>query len=897
MELADGFEANYTIDDETNTATITITKVADYGLAGEMTLAKLPVRILYYDTDINIDGYTAETYWTTYAFWAQDMKMDVDKGVITYVDGYKSNVLNTFSNEEFHVDTEMYTSMANMDKAYFAEHGTTHVHTPVALEDKASTCSEAGYTDRTFCEGCNSVVDWGEALPTTEHNYTLNGDKLTCACGMLSTESGLIIEGGKSYYAINGKLLSGWQMVGEDWYYFDKTTYAGVDGDRTTEEGIKYNFDNGRVTDGVWKKTSSGTRYWYGPGYYKDTSPDLSSSKPVVIHGNTYLFNRYGYMQTGIAKSGEGDYNGIEVTYVYYDCGTNGIATRIEGPFSDGYFYLSGIRQKAYKVLEHDGNWYYIGNHNYYAKSKTIFVEEKLLANTGLPAGYFTVDESGKMSVANGPDADGYFYLDGARQKAYHIYEFEGNYYYVSDGHKLVVNKTTYLTDALLAETGLSAGYYTFDESGKMAVKNGPDADGFFYINGIRQKAYQVLEHDGNWYYVGNYNKFVTNNSIFVEAKLLEGKPLTSGFYEFDESGKMTIKNGPASDGYLYINGARQKAYQVYEYAGDYYYVADNHKIVTNKILNLTSSLIGDLELTPAYYEADAEGKLTVLDGPASDGYFYLDGVRQKAYQIIKYGEDYYYVSNYNKYLVNKTVFVETKLLEGTPLKAGNYDFDAEGKMVLKNGPDADGYFYLKGVKQKAYQVIEFEGNYYYIGNYNKYLVNKTVFVESKLLEGTPLKAGHYDFDAEGKMVLKNGPDADGYFYLKGVKQSAYQVIEFEGNYYYIGDYNKYVVNKRVFVESKFLEGTPLKQGNYEFDENGKMILKNGPNADGYFYINGVKQLAYQVIEFEGNFYYVSDGHKYAVNKTTFIDTKYLEGTGLKKGSYSFDAEGKMILK
>ncbi|MBR6559012.1 MAG: phosphodiester glycosidase family protein, partial [Clostridia bacterium] len=298
MELAEGFTASYTIAEETNTATITITRTGTNYDSGAAVLAKLPVRILYFDTDIKTPGYTAETYWTSYPFWAQDMKMDVDMGLITFTNG----TTGTFSNEEFHVDTEMYTIMAGMDKAYFTEHGTTHVHTPVAIEDKAATCSEYGYTGRTFCYGCNSPVEWGTIIPATGHTFEISGDKLSCACGTESTATGLISYEGKNYYAVNGKLTGGWITVDDEWYCFDTKTFAGLDGEHYNEQAVLFRYDNGRLISGSWAKTKTGTRYWYGPGYYRDMSPELSSARPYEIDGKTYLFDRNGYMKTGIAR-------------------------------------------------------------------------------------------------------------------------------------------------------------------------------------------------------------------------------------------------------------------------------------------------------------------------------------------------------------------------------------------------------------------------------------------------------------------------------------------------------------------------------------------------------------------------------------------------------------------
>ena len=57
--LAEGFTSTYTIDEENNTANIVITRTGENTQTGEATLASLPVRVIYYDTDINIEGYTA----------------------------------------------------------------------------------------------------------------------------------------------------------------------------------------------------------------------------------------------------------------------------------------------------------------------------------------------------------------------------------------------------------------------------------------------------------------------------------------------------------------------------------------------------------------------------------------------------------------------------------------------------------------------------------------------------------------------------------------------------------------------------------------------------------------------------------------------------------------------
>ena len=607
MELASGFTADYTINNETNTATITINRTGDNAQTGAAVLAKIPVRIIYFDTDINVPGFTAETYWTTYNFFAQDMKMDVDKGLITHVDGSTS----TFSNEEFHVDTEMYTTnqeMSMVDPEYLTTHGSTHVHTPAAIADKAPTCTENGYTGRTFCEGCNSPVEWGTTIPASDHTYEVVDGKLACECGAAITGTGLQTVDGKNYYTVNGNLTSGWITVEDEWYYFDATTYTGVDGEQVADQGIAFVFDNGRVTSGVWARNSTGKRYWYGPGYYKDTSAEARSCRPYEIDGNTYLFNRQGYMQTGVVFYCH-TFSGTSADIYYYDCGDDGVATLLTGPYND-YFYKDGVQQKCYQLVEFEGNYYFINDGHKIAKDKTLYLSDKFLESMDLTAGSYHFDSDGKMVLKKGLQEDGTFYLNGVQQKCYQLVEFEGNYYFVNDGHKIAKNKTLYLSDKFLEGTDLTAGSYYFDSDGKMIIKNGLQEDGTFYLNNVQQKCYQLVEFEGNYYFVNDGHKIAKNKTLYLSDKFLEGTDLTAGSYYFDSDGKMIIKNGLQEDGTFYLNNVQQKCYQLVEFEGNYYFVNDGHKIAKNKTLYLSDKFLEGTDLTADSYYFDAEGKM-----------------------------------------------------------------------------------------------------------------------------------------------------------------------------------------------------------------------------------------------------------------------------------------------
>ena len=477
MVLTEGFTADYTINEETNTATLTITRTGSNAQTGKAVLASLPVRILYFDTDIKVPGFTAQTYWTTYNFFAQDMKMDVDMGLITHVDGTKT----TFSNEEFHVDTEMYTTNQAIDKTYFVEHGTTHVHTPVAIGEIAPTCTTPGYKGGTFCYECNSPVEWGEVTdPATGHTYEVDTveRKISCDCGSTITGTGLQNVDGKNYYTVIGRLTRNWIGIDDNWYYFDPVTFAGVNGKQTADRGIEFVFDNGRVTENVWVTTDSGTRYWYGPDYYKDTSADYYSSRPYEIDGKTYLFNRQGYMQTGItyylyAYSGDGNH-----TIYYYDCGEDGEATLLTGPYNN-YFYVGGVKQKAYQFIEFNGDFYFVSDGHKIAKDTKIYLSEKHVEGKtfadgrAILPGTYEFDADGKMVIPelkHGVVGD-YLYINDVKQIRYQLVEFEGNYYFINDGDKVAKDIKLYLSEKFVAGTDLPVGLYSFDAEGKLIRK------------------------------------------------------------------------------------------------------------------------------------------------------------------------------------------------------------------------------------------------------------------------------------------------------------------------------------------------------------------------------------------------------------------------------------------
>lgn len=444
-------------------------------------------------------------------------------------------------------------------------------------------------------------------------------------------------------------------------------------------------------------------------------------------------------------------------------------------------------------------------------------------------------------------------------------------------------------------------------------VLNGPQANGLFYVDGVMQKAYKLLQYDGSWYFIAENHKYVKDVTRNLSASVVEGTGIKAGKYYFDADGRMVIPepateaptealNGPVGD-YFYVNGERQKAYQLLQWGDAWYFVAENHKIVKNATRNLSASNIeGTIFTKPGYYYFDEQGRLYDRNGPQADGTFYINNAKQKAYKLCEYNGDYYYVAESNKICRNQERNLTADHLKGTPFLPGKFSFDADGKMLPKNGPQEDGYFYVNNVKQNAYKLCLYEGNYYYVCEYHKYAKDAYRYLSADLLKGTGFSPAYYHFDSEGRLVTKNGPCEDGYFYINNVKQKAYSLKEYDGKFYYICEYNKFAVSQSRNLSATAVDGTRFPAGKYDFDETGAMIIKNGPQDDGYFYLDGVRQRAFQLILFEGHYYFVSNNHQYIKNRTAPVGENvvegmtYEDGTPIKAGYYSFDKHGRMVI-
>ena len=516
---ADGFSSEYSFDPADNgIIELTFNKTSAVSASGEAVIASIPVRAWYPHNALGKNSNWIITQKK--CVYPMDIQLLTKAGLIAFEDGTYA----TFSSEKIQIDSEAMCAYGYIGVNKGNEGGTTtvtswHEHTAEALPDKAATCTEAGYTGRTFCEVCNSVVDWGTTIPATGHDF-VDGECANChekangvidgklyidgvlangvvdgklyADGVLYSGAhledddlyyayvdgvkegkytGLVQIGGKWSYSKLGALSGGWVMIDDEWYYFDTDTLLSVP---TLNNGtVTFSFEeNGKLTSGVWYSDGIGTKYFYGPGYYHGAN-DEYLAKWAIIDGKKYNFDQHGYRSTGIRAL----FDSNEKLPTIYSFGADGVL--------DESFDHTGFIKAA------DGYTYYV------------------VHNKGVHAGLIRIDND-------------YYYVNGACKMV--------------TGIKYVVeNQTNGL---------LPAGQYEFGVDGKMIIKNGIYEEDFCgktirvcYIDGVLQKG--AFEYDGAIYYGSTGNGEIKTGKYYVFAKNGNGLITADGVYNFGEDGKL----------------------------------------------------------------------------------------------------------------------------------------------------------------------------------------------------------------------------------------------------------------------------------------------------------------------------------------------------------------------
>ena len=471
--VADGFKATI---DYNEIAEILTVNVEPEQLIGARTLNKtlvsIPVRVWTYDRFNYVTG-QYETVETMGNKPAVDIKAEIVYGKIT---------LNDKTTTSFGGAIDVPTVLTTISSPY-------HVHdTNLTVLNQDATCTVAGYENRTYCETCESIVDFGTILEAKGHSYVVDGDTLVCEKdGVVVNTTGLVVIGDNVYCLINGKLVTGWQNVDGKYVYVDATTKK-VQVGSVTVSGITYDTDEMGFVKGVWVKDSNGTKYSYGPKFH--------TREWVEIDGEKYYFGTDSYMYTGI-RFIVVNRNNIKEGYRVYKFAEDGkllddmlTATGIFYSEVDGAYYVENGKSAYGGLMFIDGNYYYARTSGEIVCDKAYWTSK---TNNLLPEGSYKFDAEGKMinppvvepeipdttvtpdvtepsekpEVKNGIVTENgmkWWYVDGVKTYG-GLMIIDGDYYYARSSGEIVCGKAYWTSKT---NDILPAASYKFDAEGKM---------------------------------------------------------------------------------------------------------------------------------------------------------------------------------------------------------------------------------------------------------------------------------------------------------------------------------------------------------------------------------------------------------------------------------------------
>lgn len=276
--------------------------------------------------------------------------------------------------------------------------------------------------------------------------------------------------------------------------------------------------------------------------------------------------------------------------------------------------------------------------------------------------------------------------------------------------------------------------------------------------------------------------------------------------------------------------------------------------------------------------------------------FYYIDGVKVGEGLLLIDGY-YYYAKTSSGEIVRGRSYWVTKT-NGLIDKEGEYEFDADGRMILDGFVTVNGatYYYTDGKPALGFTKI---GDDYYLFN-NK---SGKMYSSATLWVGPNdygIVGGMYYFGADGKMVvpdLENGQKAvvvadDGtmYFTVDGARMVS-GIYELDGEYYYAHSSGALAVNESVYLGDCVLG----QKGWYGFGADGKLVRNGfveGKDGSVYYYVDGVRATGFTKIGDDYYLFNVSSGKMYS-NVTLWVGSNTYGITG---GMYYFDADGRMSL-
>ncbi len=824
IAVPEGFQVTASFNEKTLLATITVTRVGEVKATGEAILASIPVRVWDNTASIAPNNYPVI-----------NVDYDIKSGIIAYVDGVsvKDNQISGFGSAMLTVKTTV-QGAGNLS--------TFHDHTAVAVEDLAPTCTADGYTGRTYCDVCKSIVAWGTTVEAKGHSYAINEGVLCCENGCGKTFTG-IWEDGKTY--VDGIVMADGWNADKNMYYVDGKFLTGMQ----VIDGLYYEFDASGITKGSYTgfiKDAAGTHY--------AVLGKLQIGWTADQEGNSYYFDKDTCMVTGEVKI-EG------LLYTFGEDGKLLIGGWSVTPGGTRY-YWAGVMQRGFQVI--DGKTYFFNYSDRYMMTGYVYARESAY---GGDYSWYYLDENGVLicKLDNGlhfAGEDIVYYQNNMPIYAGLVQDENGDYYYINSSKKGVKDCRVWVTKT---NGLLPADFYYFDVNGKL-VENGLCimSEKIIYLqNGEPIYKGLVADEFGDIYYVNSSKQAMTNGRYWV---VRNNGLLPSDFYYIGADGKI-IKNGT----YVDENGNR--------------FNIENYKI------NGLCYVDGNIQ----YYQNGTAIYAGLVKDDNGDIY-YINSSKKAVvsgrYWVVRNNgllpSDFYYIGADGKIVENGTYVDEN----GNRFSIKN--FKINGLCYV----DGDICFYENGTPIYAGLVKDENGDIYYINSSKKAVKDGKYWVTRN---SGVLPSDFYWFDENGKMIQTGlVKDVDGsIYYLENLQKVKSRTVLVDGYYYYFTSSGHAVVGRGYGVYHPYTNGLIL-SGYYQFDEYGRMlnpvILKQGlvRDEDGElrYYVDGAAIYAGLIQDENGDYYYINSA-KVAVKNGKFWVTK--NNNLLPSATYTFDENGRLV--
>ena len=359
-------------------------------------------------------------------------------------------------------------------------------------------------------------------------------------------------------------------------------------------------------------------------------------------------------------------------------------------------------------------------------------------------------------------------------------------------------------------------------------------------------------------------------------------------WYDFGEDGiARDLPDGlfiNPNDGKLYylIGGTSQMG--LHKVDGDYYFFTYDGPAVTSREYYTWET---HCDLPCSTYAFGADGKMVNGLVKMSDGtYYYINGkIQSNAAGITKIGDDYYFVSAIGRVATGKYYCWATKC----ELPVGEYEFDAEGKMLRGIVEKPDGYYYYGNgkINNKTPGLTKIGDDYYFVSSIGRVATGKYYCWATNC----ELPIGEYEFDATGKMLQGLVEKSDGrYYYVNGKPNGKNAGLTKIGDDYYFVASNGRCATGKYYC---WATNCDLPIGEYEFDATGKMLQGLVVKTDGtYYYVNGKPNGKNAGLTKIGDdYYFVASNGRCAVG----VYNCWATNCELPTGTYEFDADGKML--